>query len=81
MKDVATDFLYWNPHGKRDMPHENTYIGVQFEVGGAHEDWGFVVVEFNYDKEIDAYHRKVVGSGRGIIKAVDSAKEHYSKAQ
>lgn len=78
MKDMATDFLYWNPHGKTDMPHSNTYIGVEFEVGGAHEDWGFVVAEFNYDKEIGAYRRKVVGSGRRMAGAIESAKEHYA---
>ena len=77
MQDIATDFLYCKPLGKTDMPHENVFIGVAFEVD-CHEDWGFFVVEFNYDKEINAFRKKIVGGGRTLRKAIEAAKEHYA---
>ena len=79
-KDAVDDFLYWRPRGKEyDFPHENVYIGVEFEVGGCHEDWGWVVVEFNYDKDKNAYNRQVISSGRTKEIAIERAKERYGK--
>jgi hypothetical protein len=51
------------------------YIGVEFEGGGCYEDWGFVVVKFNYDKEKDAYKKSVISTGRNLEQAIKKARD------
>ena len=77
MRDIATDFLYWNSLGTdgKGFPDQNIYLGVEFEVGGCHEDWGFVVVRFDYDKSKDAYKRTIVATGRSLEDAIKNAKK------
>lgn len=41
-RDLVSDFLYNNPP-LGGMPDQTLRIGVQFEVGGTYEDWGWVV--------------------------------------
>jgi hypothetical protein len=76
MRDIATDFLYWNSLGTdgKGFPDQNVYLGVEFEVGGTYEDWGFVVVRFDYNKDKDAYDRKVIASGRNLESAIKEAR-------
>lgn len=59
-KDIASDFLYWHPLGG-GMPNSSIRIGVEFEVGGCHEDWGFVIEQ----------NGKTISSGRTLKEAID----------
>jgi len=76
MRDIATDFLYWNSLGTdgKGFPDQNVYLGVEFEAGGCYEDWGFIVVRFDYNKDKDAYDRKVIASGRTLESAIAKAR-------
>ncbi len=58
-KDIASDFLYWHPLGG-GMPDSSIRIGVEFEVGGCHEDWGFVIEQ----------NGKTISSGRTLKEAI-----------
>lgn len=58
-KDIASDFLYWHPLGG-GMPDSSIRIGVEFEVGGCHEDWGFVIEQ----------NRRTISSGRTLKEAI-----------
>jgi len=66
------NFLYWNPP-LGGMPDSSLRIGVEFEVGGAYADWGFVV-EKNGEK---------VAVGRGLLDTLQNArkklKEDFAK--
>lgn len=62
----VSDFLYWHtPLG--GFPDSSIRIGVDFEVGGAYEDWGFVVEQ----KTKDGLKR--ITAGRTLEKAIESA--------
>jgi len=61
--DIASDFLYWHPLGG-GMPDSSIRIGVEFEVGGCYEDWGFVIEE----------NGKPISSGRTLKEAIDKLK-------
>jgi hypothetical protein len=78
-KDIVTDFLYDKSLGIGGFPESTVYVGTEFECC-CHEDWGFVVVEFKYNADIDAYKRVVTGGGRTLEKAIENAKKHYAKA-
>jgi hypothetical protein len=46
------------------MPDSSIRIGVEFEVGGCYEDWGFVIEE----------NGKPISSGRTLKEAIDKLK-------
>ena len=62
-RDIASDFLYWNPLGG-GMPDSSIRIGVEFEVGGCYEDWGFVIEQ----------NGRTISSGRSLKEAISKLK-------
>lgn len=68
------EFLYSNPP-LGGFPDSSLRLGVEFEVGGAYEDWGFVVERKG----------KTVASGRTLEQAMQKArvnlKEEFAKDQ
>lgn len=62
--DIASDFLYWHPLGG-GMPDSSIRIGVEFEVGGCYEDWGFVIEQ----------NGRTISSGRTLKEAISKLKE------
>jgi hypothetical protein len=71
-RNIVTDFLYWKPQGGTGFPNNNIMIGVDFEIGGTYEDWGFGVYDVSYDKEKNAYTKKCLASGRTLESAIDN---------
>lgn len=70
--DHASDFLYSNPE-LGGMPDQQYCIGIEFEVGGAYEDWGFVVYRKVYkDKQ---KHLEPLATGRNLESAIYSARK------
>lgn len=60
------DFLMGGHQGREysDFPDSNLYIGTAFEVGGAYENWGFVVRRWDTVKKefkLIATHRNLKG--------------------
>ena len=62
--DIASDFLYWHPLGG-GMPDSSIRIGVEFEVGGCYEDWGFVIEQ----------NGRTISSGRTLKEAISKLKD------
>lgn len=63
--DRLEDLLYWNaPTG---MPSNKLKIYCEFEVGGAHEDWGFVA-------EFDG---KIIATGRNTYDLMDKVRKYF----
>ena len=61
---VVREFLYGGHFGRKyyDFPDSTLYIGTAFEVGGAYEDWGFVVKKWSEGKlKTIAAHRDLKG--------------------
>lgn len=72
---VVYDFLYGNPpHG--GMPDSQIRIGVEFEVGGTYENWGWIVERLTHAKDSrpTAYTKRTLGTGRTLEKAIEAAK-------
>ena len=63
--DIASDFLYWHPLGG-GMPDSSIRIGVEFEVGGCYEDWGFVIEQ----------NGRTISSGRTLKEAISKLKDN-----
>ena len=66
-KDLATEFLYSNPMTKDGFPDSNITIGVEFEVGGKYEDWGFVINRCD----------KKIAEGRTLAEAIENARKRF----
>jgi hypothetical protein len=80
----VTDFLYWNPP-LGGMPDSSLRVGVDFEVGGAYEDWGFVVEQRKFNGDKKTYDYRTVATGRGLVEALLNArkalKDEFDKKQ
>ena len=64
--DSLEKFLYWDcPLG---FPDKNLKVYLDFEVGGAHEDWGWVI----------EYNGKIVGCNKFIDKALYQARRWFA---
>jgi hypothetical protein len=61
------------------FPADDLMIGVQFEVGGAYEDWGWAVYQKYYDEQKGCRTYRTVGSGRTLAAAVESAEQFLQK--
>ena len=72
------DFLYNKSLGIGGFPDSNVYIGTEFECC-CHNDWGFVVIELNYDTKTKAYKRKVISGARKLSDAIEQAQQYYQK--
>ena len=73
-EDLASDFLYWNPLGG-GMPDSSIWIGVDFEVGGAYEDWGFVIKRTHQQGE------DIIATARTLKEAIEKARTKYPTKQ
>ena len=73
---LVTDFLYWNKAGgPGSFPLENFVIGVEFEVGGCYENWGWCVYQKKYSKEIKRYYLEPFVCARGLKSVIEKAIE------
>lgn len=70
--DHASDFLYDNPE-LGGMPDSRYRIGVEFEIGGAYENWGYGI----YRKEGDRW--KLFAAGGNLETAIWKAREKQRK--
>lgn len=80
-KCLASDFLYWNSL-TGGFPDSNILIGVEFEVGGAYEDWGFIIYRKEYVKETGMktgekpqFTMTAIASGRNLRTAIENARK------
>lgn len=78
--DEVTDFLKWKLHwGKHDFPDENILIGVEFEVGGHYEDWGFIVTRRIFHKDTEQWTFETIATGYNLHDALEEAKKVLDK--
>lgn len=66
---TVKEFLY-DYKTFKEYPRSNYMIGVEFEVGGAYEDWGYMV----YQKTGENTFRPFA-SGRNLEQALENAAE------
>jgi hypothetical protein len=72
--DIVSEFLYWNVPPTNGFPDSTLMIGVEFEIGGAYENWGFGVYRVRYEKD-GLYSKKIIASGRSLETAIKNARE------
>jgi len=79
---MVYDFLYgMTPLG--GMPDSTLRVGVEFEVAGAYEDWGFVVTRLQYIEgspiHKPTYTEQKIATGRSLNEAIASARTYLQE--
>lgn len=78
--EPVRDFLMRHPpHG--GMPDSRIRIGVEFEVGGCYETWGWIVERLEYVSEScpSCWQRRTLGTGGTLEHAIAKATETILK--
>ena len=76
-KDLVTDF-FLPPYGHSrfpNFPEDKFMISMEFEVGGAYEDWGWIMYQKYYDKENKVQTYKTFCTARTLKDLIEKAEK------